>query len=265
MSEKIIGEEVKEFSKYLMKAERDQKAITPLTEIKPDITVNEAYLVQLETVTKKVDYGSTIVGKKIGLTSIAMQELLGVGEPDYGHLLDYMAVDHKGTITSNQVIQPRVEGEIAFILNKELKGPNVTVEQVLQATDYVLPALEIVDSRIADWKIKLEDTIADNASSGLFVLGDTPISVEKVDLPQLNMKLYRNGELMNTGKGSAALEDPAYCVAWLANKLADYNLSLEPGEVILSGALSAAIFAQPGDEFTAEIDVLGSVSVKFGR
>nr|WP_205169943.1 fumarylacetoacetate hydrolase family protein [Bacillus pakistanensis] len=258
-------EEIKDFSKDLMKAEREQKGITPLTEIKPDITVDEAYLVQLETVTQKVESGSIIVGKKIGLTSIAMQELLGVGEPDYGHLLDYMAVENNGTVTSNQVIQPRVEGEIAFILKEELKGPDVTVQQVLQATDYVLPALEIVDSRIVDWKIKLEDTIADNASSGLFVLGDTPISVEEVDLPQLKMKLFRNEELINTGKGSAALEDPAYCVAWLANKLADYNLSLEPGEVILSGALSAAIFAQPGDKFTAEIDLLGRVSVKFDR
>jgi 2-keto-4-pentenoate hydratase len=263
VSEKMLAEQIRKCSHQLINAEKTQRAIQPLTETNPSLTTEEAYHVQLETINNKINAGAIAVGKKIGLTSQAMQELLGVGEPDYGHLLDFMAVENKGVITSQQVLQPRVEGEIAFILKSELKGPGVTVEQVLNATDYILPALEIVDSRIENWNIKLADTIADNASSGLFVLGDNPISIERVDLIELGMKLYRNGELMNTGKGSAALGNPAYCVAWLANKLADYNLSLEPGEVILSGALSAAVFAHPGDNFTAEIECLGEVSVKF--
>nr|WP_064092396.1 fumarylacetoacetate hydrolase family protein [Rossellomorea aquimaris] len=260
-----MTKEIKSLSSHLMEAEKKKHGVKPITELKPSISIQEAYHVQLETITQKVENGATIIGKKIGLTSIAMQELLGVDEPDYGHLLDGMAVENNGAVKGNQVLQPRVEGEIAFVLKKELKGPDVTVEDVLEATDYVLPALEIVDSRILDWKIKLQDTIADNASSGLFVLGDHPVSINEVNLKEVQVKLFRNGELMNTGKGSAALGDPAYCVAWLANKLADYDLSLEPGEVILSGALSAAVFAHPGDEFSADFDWFGKVSCTFAR
>jgi 2-keto-4-pentenoate hydratase len=265
MLEKTMSEEIKSFSNQLIEAERNRVGSKPLTELKPSITIHEAYHIQLKTIARKVETGATIVGKKIGLTSIAMQELLGVDEPDYGHLLDEMAIENNGTVLKPQVLQPRVEGEIAFVLKEELRGPNVTAEDVLKATDYVLPALEIVDSRITDWKIKLQDTIADNASTGLFVLGDRPVSIEDVNLKEVGMNFYRNGELMNTGKGSAALGDPAYCVAWLANKLHEFNLTLEPGELILSGALSAAVYANPGDEFSAVFDGLGKVSCTFER
>lgn len=160
-------------------------------------------------------------------------------------------------------MQPRVEAEIAFILKKELKGPNVTALDVILATDYIVPALEIVDSRIKDWKIKLADTIADNASSGYFLLGGKPEKIENVDLELIGMSLTKNGELVNTGVGAAALGNPANCVAWLANRLADFDISLRPGEIILSGALSRAADAQAGDVFTARFAHLGHVTVSF--
>jgi 2-keto-4-pentenoate hydratase len=192
-----------------------------------------------------------------------MQKLLGVDQPDYGHLLDGMVVENGGSISWNRVLQPRVEAEIAFILKKDLAGPRVTVMDVLQATDYVLPALEIVDSRVADWKIKLQDTIADNASSGLYVLGGKALAVDELNLAQVGMVLYKNGEIMNTGVGAAALGHPAACVAWLANKLSEFDIPLKTGEVILSGALSAAVNAEPGDHFRARFAHLGEVSVRF--
>lgn len=254
--------EAKKLSDKLAEAESTKIGTTPLTS-ETDLTVKDAYQVQLETISRKVKEGQKIIGKKIGLTSLAMQKLLGVGEPDYGHLLDGMVVENGGSISMDQVLQPKVEAEIAFILKKELKGPNVTALDVLRATEYILPALEIVDSRIKDWKIKLPDTIADNASSGLYVLGGKPVKVDEVDLELLGTVLTKNGELVNTGVGAAALGNPANCVAWLANKLSDFDITLKAGEVILSGALSAAVDAKANDTFTARFAHLGQVSVNF--
>jgi 2-keto-4-pentenoate hydratase len=258
-----MTERVKELSEQLVTAEQTRKGVQPLTERYPDFNIDEAYQVQLMNVRRKTDSGQAIVGKKIGLTSKAMQELLGVGEPDYGHLFNNMAINNNGVIAADLVLQPKVEAEIAFVLRKDLHGPNVSVEDVLEATAYVVAALEIVDSRVADWKIKLADTIADNASSGLYVLGGNKVPVRAVDLPAIKMELYQNGELMNAGTGAAALDHPAYCVAWLANKLSDYGVSLKAGEVILSGALSAAVDAKSGDRFKATFDALGDVNVQF--
>jgi 2-keto-4-pentenoate hydratase len=255
--------ETEKCSEHLAQAEIQGRGVSPLTELNPDLTIEEAYQVQLLTIQKKVEAGQRIVGKKIGLTSAAMQNLLGVDQPDYGHLLDGMVIENGGEISFDKVLQPKVEAEIAFVLKKDLVGPRVTEMDVLQATDYVLPALEIVDSRIADWNIKLQDTIADNASSGLYVLGGKPLSVDQLDLAQVGMVLYKNGEIMNTGVGAAALGHPAACVAWLANKLFDYGITLKAGEVILSGALSAAINGEPGDHFQARFAHLGEVNVRF--
>lgn len=251
------------FAEYLEQAIVTGKGVMPITELKPDMTISEAYGIQLVTIDKKVKAGSRIIGKKIGLTSLAMQQLLKVDQPDYGHLLDDMVVENGGVISFCRVLQPRVEAEIAFVLKKDLIGPRVTTAEVLLATDYVLPALEIVDSRISDWKIKLQDTIADNASSGLYVLGGKPVKPDAVDLTLAGMAFYKNGELMNTGVGAAALGNPAACVAWLANKLFEFGIVLKAGEVILSGALSAAVNAVPGDQFQARIAHLGEVSVRF--
>lgn len=254
---------IQDFAAQLAQAEATKVGIDPLIVSDPELTVDEAYYIQLENIKKKLEEGQKIVGKKIGLTSVAVQKMLGVDEPDYGHLLDTMVVENGGTIDTKDMLQPKVEGEIAFILKKDLKGPNVTAVDVIQATDYVVPALEIVDSRIQDWKISLRDTVSDNASSGLYVLGGKPTKLEDIDLELVGMALYQNGEVANTGVGAAALGNPATCVAWLANRLADYDITLKAGEVILSGALSGMVVANPGDNFTARFAHLGQVSVNF--
>lgn len=254
---------VQHLYELLQQAEASKKSITPLTKVYPDLSVDEAYLVQLRAIEQKVREGQRIVGKKIGLTSVAMQELLRVDQPDYGHLLDSMEVSNKGIISLDRLFQPKVEGEIAFVLRRDLSGPSVTVEDVLDATDYIAPALEIVDSRITDWKITLADTVADNASSGLFVIGDERFSLADIHLPSIEMNLFKNSERINTGYGSDVLGHPATCVAWLANKLSEYNVVLKAGEVILSGALSAAVAAEKGDRFTAGFSHIGKVEVTF--
>ncbi len=253
----------KELSDLLISAEKSKKGITPLTEFQPNLTVEAAYQIQLDTIRIKQENGEMISGKKIGLTSLAMQELLGVDEPDYGHLLHSMEVENKGMISRQQLLQPKVEGEIAFALKKDLSGPNVSVEDVLDATDYMVAALEVVDSRIENWKIKLCDTVADNASSGLYVLGEKMIPPPLLNLKEEKMSFFKNGKLVNEGIGKAALGDPAYCVAWLANKLSEFGISLKAGEIILSGALSAAVNAEAGDEFEAKFQTLGEVKVRF--
>lgn len=248
----------------LLQAETQQRSIPPLTALYPELSVEEAYRVQLKMIDSKVRKGERIVGKKIGLTSLAMQNLLGVGEPDYGHLLNRMESTEDELISMEGLFEPRVEGEIAFVLKKDLQGPNVTVEEVLEATDYVVPSLEIVDSRITNWQIKLADTVADNASSGRFVLGKQRLPVQGVDLTAIEMVFYKNGEPYNRGSGKDVLGHPAACVAWLANKLHAYGVTLKAGEVILSGALSAAANAVCGDRFRAEFTQLGSVEATFG-
>lgn len=262
---KIVSEEIKELAASLIQAEKSQKPINPLTEVKPDLTLDEAYEVQLQVVEEKLSRGVRIVGKKIGLTSRDMQIMYGIDTPDCGHLFENMVVENNREVSLNDVLQPKIECEIAFVLKEDLQGPNVTVEDVLQATDYVLPSIEIIDSRIKDWKVKLQDTVADNASSGLYVLGDKPVSVSEVNLPDIPMKVYQNGQLMKEGIGKNAMEHPAACVAWLANKLAEFGVVLRAGEVILSGALATTIDVVPGDEFTAVFEHLGEVKVKFTK
>jgi 2-keto-4-pentenoate hydratase len=256
--------QIVEAYKHLLQAEKYKKSVAPLTDLYPDITIHDAYRVQMESIDQKVKDGQKIVGKKIGLTSFAMQELLGVDQPDYGHLLDGMDIPNGGSIPMETLFNPKVEAELAFVLKKDLIGPAVTVEDVLEATEYIVPSIEIVDSRITNWKIKLEDTIADNASCGLFTLGGQRFDPNGIDLTKIEMSLYKNGQFMNKGTGADVLGHPATCVAWLANKLTEYDVTLKAGEVILSGALSAAVVAQKGDVFTAEFSQLGKVEVSFG-
>lgn len=253
----------KELAKQLIEAEKKLVGTEPLTSVDPKLTVEQAYHIQLENIEGKLNEGNTIVGKKIGLTSKAMQNLLGVDEPDYGHLLSNMVVENGEEVPQEGILQPKVEAEIAFILKEDLKGPNITALDVIQATDYVLPAIEVVDSRVTDWKIKLADTIADNASSAYYVLGGKPCKLEDIDLELIGMVLSKNGKIVNTGVGAAALGNPVQCVAWLANRLADFDIPLRKGEVILSGALSAAVEAKAGDSFVARFAHIGEVSVRF--
>ncbi|MFL6562945.1 MAG: 2-keto-4-pentenoate hydratase [Bacillus sp. (in: firmicutes)] len=224
--------QIVEAYQHLLQAEKNKKSVVPLTDLYPDITIHDAYQVQMKSIDQKVKDGQKIVGKKIGLTSFAMQELLGVDQPDYGHLLDRMKIPNGGSIPMETLFNPKVEGELAFVLKKDLIGPAVTVEDVLEATEYIVPSIEIVDSRITDWKIKLEDTVADNASCGLFTLGGQRFDPNGMDLTKIAMNLYKNGEFMNKGTGADVLGHPATCVAWLANKLTENDVTLKAGEVI---------------------------------
>lgn len=252
-----------DLAQKLYQAERDRKPIAPLTGAYPELTTEEAYPIQLENISRRVREGSRIVGKKIGLTSKAMQRMLGVDQPDYGHLLDTMAAANGRSVPIDTLLQPKVEGEIAFVLKRDLRGPGVTEQDVLSATDYVAPAIEIIASRIQDWKIKLPDTVADNASGGMFVLGDAKVRVDEVDLRLVGMVLEKNGEVELTGAGAAVLGYPPRAVAWLANKLAEFDIRLQAGEIILSGAFMAALEVKKGDVIAVEVDRLGSARVTF--
>jgi 2-keto-4-pentenoate hydratase len=261
----MTNAKISQLAAQLAKASVDHESTQAVTSVEPNLTVEEAYHVQLANVQAQLDQGHVIVGKKIGLTSKAMQESLGVDEPDYGHLFDNMEVTSANPVISfDKLLQPRVEGELAFILKDDLVGPNITTEDVLKATAFIVPAIEIVDSRIKDWKITLADTVADNGSSAFYILSDKRFKPEEIDRVGVTMKLYKNGQFVNEGNGAAVLGDPAYCVAWLANKLAQFDIQLKAGEVILSGALSAAIAANPGDAFTCEFsEGLGDVAIRF--
>lgn len=252
-----------EAARRLYRAELERRPIGPLTDSYPDLGLDEAYRIQLALIELKKANGAKVIGKKAGLTSRPMQRMMGVGEPDFGHLLDTMVVADGGTIRRDELIQPRVEAEIAFVLKSDLSGPGITMYDVLAATSFVAPALEIIDSRIEDWRIKIADTVADNASSGRLVLGSQRLSPRDLDLRLVGMVLERNGEVAATGAGAAVLGHPAQAVAWLANKLAEFGFKLEAGELILPGALSAAMPVESGDMVTATFDRLGSVSVAF--
>jgi 2-keto-4-pentenoate hydratase len=253
---------IDEYAAKLYGSLTDRVSISPISDGESALDIDDAYAIQLENVKRSIAAGAKISGKKIGLTSKPMQDMFSVNEPDYGHLYDTMDLTGK-PVPAGSLLQPKVEGEIAFLLKDDVKGPDATVADVLAATDYVVAALEIVDSRIKDWKIKLFDTVSDNASSGCYVLGAKKIKPADIDLIGERMTFYKNGEEIGSGAGSAVLGDPAYCVAWLANKLWAYGVILGKGEVVLSGALSAAVEAHAGDTFKAEFSALGSVEAVF--
>jgi 2-keto-4-pentenoate hydratase len=254
---------IKALAEKLLAAEKDRKPIPPLTDADTVLTVDEAYRVQLRVVELKKSSGQVVIGKKIGITSLAMQAMLGVKEPDYGHILNGMVIMEGEKIPTSDLIQPRVEGELAFVLKEELKGPGVTLTDVLRCSEGVIPSLEIIDSRIVDWKIKLPDTVADNASSARIVLGGKITPLLGLDLRTVGMTLEKNGEIVATATGAAVLGNPSHAVAWLANKLAVYGISLRKGEVILSGSLTAAVPVAGGDFIRADFGGLGDVKIKF--
>ena len=238
--------------------------IDPLTEREPGIIIEDAYHVSLRMVNRRVENGESIIGKKIGVTSKAVQNMLNLHQPDFGYLTDRMVYGNGDEVPiSEQLIQPRAEGEIAFMLKRDLIGPGVSNADVLRATEAVIPCFEIVDSRIRDWQIKIQDTVADNASCGLFVLGDKAVDPRKVDLATAGMVVEKNGELLSTGAGAAALGSPVNCVAWLANTLGSFGIPLKAGEVILSGSLVPLEPVVAGDFMRVEIGGIGSASVRF--
>jgi 2-keto-4-pentenoate hydratase len=247
----------------LWKAERERVPIPPLTDQHPDLTVEDAYAIQSINVGRRVAEGRLVRGRKVGLTSAPMQQLLGVNEPDFGVLLDDMFTEDGDEVALDTLLQPRVEAELAFIMGEDLTGPGVTTSNALAAIEGALPAVEIVDSRVADWKIKLADTIADNASSGRLVIGGRLTPVTEVDLRLVGVAVSRNGRVVDTGAGAAALGNPARCVAWLANKLAGFGTCLRAGDVVLPGAVHRMIPVEPGDVFRAEFAHLGAVTARF--
>ncbi|MFI0376182.1 MAG: 2-oxopent-4-enoate hydratase [Candidatus Thiodiazotropha sp.] len=255
---------IHELGDELFDALSQRRMIDPLTERETEITIEDAYHVSLRMVNRRVENGESIIGKKIGVTSKAVQNMLNVHQPDFGYLTDRMVYGNGDEMPiSEKLIQPRAEGEIAFMLKRDLIGPGVSNADVLRATEAVIPCFEIVDSRIRDWRIKIQDTVADNASCGLFVLGDKAVDPRKVDLATAGMVVEKNGELLSTGAGAAALGSPVNCVAWLANTLGSFGIPLKAGEVILSGSLVPLEPVVAGDFMRVEIGGIGSASVRF--
>ncbi|MGO9506963.1 MAG: 2-keto-4-pentenoate hydratase [Mycobacterium sp.] len=247
----------------LYDAQRSAVPIAPLTQTYPDLDVSQAYSVQRLNLTRRINQGGVLRGHKIGLTSAPMQQLLGVSEPDFGYILDTMMLPNGAQVPMSSFCAPRVEPEVAFLLSAPLRGPGVSVDDVMAATEALAPALEIVDSRIADWRITLPDTIADNASSGAVVLGNwVPITLAP-PLPATTATLTVNNTLIDEGTGTAVMGDPAAAVAWLANALARYGTAIEPGQFIMSGSYTTASFVAAGDHATAVITGLGPVTVSF--
>jgi 2-keto-4-pentenoate hydratase len=247
----------------LLAAYRTGKTLPPLTSTYPGLTVDEAYAIQQRQTVTRTGAGAGIVGFKIGLTSAAMQQQLGVDQPDYGHLFTDMLHAADTPIPTSAFLQPRAEPEIALVLAQPLRGPGLSVADVLSATAYALPAIEIIDSRITDWRIGLEDTIADNASSGGLVLGGTPTAITGRDLSLLGCVLRRNGRIQHTAAGAAVMGSPLLAATWLANTLTTRGVALAAGHVILTGSITAAIAVQAGDSITATLDHLGTVTAVF--
>ena len=258
-------EKIKHYGDALYEALRQQKTLPPLTGQESDITLEDAYHISQRMVARRVeDDGEKIIGKKIGVTSKPVQDMLNVFQPDFGFLTDAMVYADAAEIPiAGNLIAPRAEGEIAFRLKKDLAGPGVTEADVLDATETIIPCFEIVDSRIEDWKIKIQDTVADNASCGVYVLSETEVDPRDFDLPKLKMKIYKNGEFHSEGLGSAVQGNPLTAVAWLANTLGEFGIPFKAGEVILSGSLAPLIPVVAGDEMSLEIEGIGGCSCKF--
>jgi 2-keto-4-pentenoate hydratase len=253
----------KKIAEELFEAEKGCYQIPQITEANPEMRVEDAYKIQLKTVEMRKAAGEKIIGLKVGLTSKAVQKMLRVSEPDYGHLTDKMLLMEGQICKMEELIQPKVEGELAFCLKKTLKGPGVTIADVYNATEYVVPAIEIVDSRINNWKIKLEDTIADNGSSAKFVLGSKMTLIEEIDMRLIGMTLEKNGELVASGTGAEVWGNPAAAVAWLANKLSEFDIALEAGSIVMSGSFTAMSVAEKGDVFNISFSGMGSITLKF--
>jgi 2-keto-4-pentenoate hydratase len=247
----------------LRTAEETATPIGPLTGDYPDMDAVDAYRIQLLNVAARVDAGHRIRGHKVGLSSKAMQEMMGVDEPDYGHLLDDMFVFEDTDVDTTAMCRPRVEVEVGFVLGAPLHAPGCNAADVLRATAYVVPAIEIIDSRIADWKITLPDTIADNASSARVVLGGRATPIDRVDLRTLGATLRRNGRIVATGSSGAVLGNPVTAVAWLANKVHTFGVTLDAGHVVLPGSCTRAFDVAAGDSIRADFDGLGGVSINF--
>lgn len=256
-------QKIQHYGDELYQAFVNQSALSPLIEREPEISIEDAYQIQLRFIQRRVDAGEKIIGKKIGATSKPVQEFLGVYQPDFGQLMSGMVYEEGEAIDLGSLIQPKAEAELAFVLKEDLRGPGITAMDVIRATDYVVPCFEIVDSRIKDWNIKIQDTVADNASCGVFVLGSCQGDPRKLDITLAGMVLEKNGELLSTSCGAAVQGSPVNAVVWLANTLGELGIPFKAGEVILSGSQSGLISVVDGDELVCTVGGLGRCSVKF--
>lgn len=249
----------------LFAALQERRTVTPLTSRYADISLEEAYAISLQFLSRREALGEKVVGKKIGVTSKAVQDMLNVHQPDFGFLTNRMQVNNGASVSmrEHRLIQPRAEGEIAFILSEDLKGPGISAEDVMDASASVAPCFEIVDSRITDWKIRIEDTVADNASCGVFVLGDARIDPRTVDLAAVELTMLKNGLAAGSGLGCAVQGHPCAAVAWLANTLGKLGIPFQRGEIILSGALAPLVPVTAGDHIEMQISALGNASLRF--
>ena len=246
----------------LMAAEKERKQAVQLSRTWPDITLDDAYAISSEVARRKIAAGARLIGHKVGLTSKAMQRSSQIDEPDYGHLLDYMMIPDGARIPHESYCRPRVEIELAFIMGKPLRGPGVGLPEVLRATEYVVPAIEIVDARVQDPR-KIFDTVADNGAAAGIVVGGRPVGPLDIDLRWVGGIMYRNSEIEETGVAAGVLGHPALGVAWLANKLGQHGVALEPGHLVLAGSFTRVVFAQKGDTLHADFGALGGIAVQF--
>ena len=237
--------------------------MSPLIVAYPDIDVVDAYEIQLINIRQRIAEGAVVVGHKVGLSSEAMQKMMGVDEPDYGHLLADMEVFEDVPVVAAKYLFPRVEVEVGFLLAEDLPGAGCTEDDVLAATAAFVPSIELIDTRIRDWKIALCDTIADNASSAGYVLGPARVSPKDVDITAIDAVLTRNGDVVAEGRSDAVLGNPVTAVAWLARKVDSFGVRLRAGDIVLPGSCTRAIDARPGDEFVADFAGLGSVRLSF--
>lgn len=252
----------KKAAELLITAEAERKPIVQLSKTWPDITIDDAYAIQSEIVKHKIAGGAKIIGHKIGLTSKAMQQSSQINEPDYGHLFDYMLYDDGAKVQHANYCVARVELELAFVLGKALKGPGIGLLDVLRATEYIVPAIEIIDARVQNPR-KIFDTVADNAAASGIVLGGRPIGPNDVDLRWVGGIMYRNSEIEETGLAAGVLGHPAMGIAWLANKVGRFGVTLEAGHLMLSGSFIRPVWANKDDTLRADFGTLGSVSVQF--
>lgn len=260
----MLSDEVRaQLAADLAQAERSRVPMTPLTDRFGEIDVVDAYEIQLINIRQRVAEGARIVGHKVGLSSKAMQDMMGVDEPDYGHLLDEMKVFENVPVPSSKFLYPRVEVEVGFILSEDLPGAGCTEEDVLAATAAFAPAIELIDTRITNWQIKLCDTIADNASSAGWVLGEARVSPKDIDIRNIDAVLTNHGEVVAEGRSDAVLGNPVTAVAWLARKVESFGVRLKAGDIVLPGSCTRAIDAPPGSDFVADFAGLGSVHLSF--
>lgn len=260
-----MSDKIQQAAQALRASRESRKPIPPVSGSHGILSIQDAYAVADINHRQQLAAGARLVGMKVGLTSKVVQQQLGVDQPDFGLLFDHMEFLNNDVIPMDRLIQPKVEAEIAFVVGRDLAAERISYSEFLSSIEFALPAIEIVDSAIADWKISLADTVADNASSALYVLGDQPVAIGRDSLADLGMTLKKNGHVASIGSGAACLGHPLRAAYWLACTMAERNVPLQRGQVILSGALGPMVPVQSGDVIDVQIASLGNVSCRFSQ